>query len=143
MLSRRIGTRVVPAGVLAGAVAAALIGGCAPESTLPKGSSVIKVTEGQRDGQVAVGGVLHVDLPGVSGTGYEWRLSGAVPPFLEVVGKPHVTPLDPGVLGGRTMTVFQFKALAAGEGTLSFETIRPWEKDGQPGKTAAVSVVAK
>lgn len=119
-------------------IVASLVTGCQSTATLPPGSATVRLSDGRRDATVKMPGFLHVELIGHAGTGFDWRVAAYDPSLLEPVGTPHVTPLDPGVMGGRTITTFQFRALRTGETTVVFESVRPSEWNEPPGKTAQV-----
>jgi len=127
------------AGVTVAAVLVA-IAACDSSPTLPRGSAVLRVGEGRKTVEVAMTGVVHVELLGNDGTGYDWRLAAIDRAFLEPAGVPHITPVDPGVRGGRTITTFEFRPLMQGRTQLVFELVRPWAPD-PPGRVAEVEVV--
>jgi len=119
-------------------VASGVLGGCQSTSSLPAGSGSVRVAEGRRAVSVKMSGLLHVELVGHAGTGFDWRLAANDPSLFEPVGTPHITPLDPGVMGGKTISTFQFRPLRTGETTLVFECVRPSEWNEPAGKTVQI-----
>lgn len=111
--------------------------GCS-DGGLPPGSANVRVSEGRRDASVSMTGTLHVELVGHAGTGYEWRLKANDPSLFEPIGNPHITPVDPGVMGGRTVTTYQFRPLRTGKATIVFEYVRPFDPNEPPGKIAQI-----
>jgi len=123
---------------LAAAAVLAAAPGCQSGSSLPRGSASVRFGEGRRTAEVSMTGVLHVELLGNAGTGFDWQLSANDPSLFEPIGQPHVTPLDPGVMGGRTITTFEFRPLRPGQATIDFQYVRPREWNEPPGKVAQV-----
>lgn len=113
---------------------------CTSGQALPGGSSEVRLTQGNESATVGMTGVLRVELVGNEGTGYLWRLAANDPSKLELKGTPSVTPLDPGIRGGRTITSFEFHPLVPGVSQLVFEYARPWLTDEPPGRRAEVEV---
>ena len=54
-----------------------------------------------------------------------------------------MTPVKKGVIGGKAMTTFRFKAEAAGAGVLELHYKSPFEKDKEPAKTFKITVEIK
>lgn len=122
---------------------ACIVGGCQSDSSLPSGSGSVRVAEGERNATVRMTGILHVELVGNSGTGFEWQVSAYDPSLFEPIGKPHITPLDAGVMGGRTITTFQFRPLRVGKSTLVFEYVRPAGWNEPAGKKVQVEATVE
>jgi inhibitor of cysteine peptidase len=82
---------------------------------------------------LAVGDILKVELASNPSTGYSWHIAANTDDVLAPVGEPQFslgsqTPM-PGAGGTETFT---FKAVAAGESTLTLIYNRPWETDVTP-----------
>lgn len=107
-------------------------------TSLPAGSEKVRASEGRVDATVTMTGTLHVELLGNAGTPFAWRLAAVDPGQFELLGPPHVTPLDPGVMGGRTLTTFQFRPLHPGQSTIVFELASFVNKDEPPARTVQV-----
>lgn len=123
----------------AAALLLAAVVACETGSSLPPGSADVRLGDGRKSASASMNGIVHVELLGNDGTGYEWRLAAIDRALLEPIGKPHVTPVDPGIRGGRTITTFEFRPLVEGTTTLVFEYVRPWAPE-PPGKVAQVEV---
>jgi inhibitor of cysteine peptidase len=85
------------------------------------------------DVSLAVGDVLRVQLAGNPSTGFVWTIAAGDDTILAPVGEPQFelgsgTPM-PGAGGTQTFT---FRAVAAGETTLTLVYMRPWETDATP-----------
>lgn len=97
-----------------------------------------------------VGDTLRLELKAASGTGFQWAFVGsdadpsaATSPlradFDWKKGQGKVEPLEPGMLGGPALWIFEFKASNAGTMILHFALGRPWEKNA-PADTRQVTV---
>ncbi len=82
---------------------------------------------------LAQGDILKIELPSNPSTGYSWHIASNSNDVLAPVGQPQFslgsqTPM-PGAGGTETFT---FKAVAAGESTLTLIYNRPWETNVTP-----------
>ena len=93
---------------------------------------------------VLIGYMTQIQLESNPTTGYSWRL--AKPASLFDVAKDDYKPApkQPNVVGSGGTQVITLRAKQQGEETLTFEYVRPWEKDTAPVKTqqCKVKVVA-
>jgi inhibitor of cysteine peptidase len=90
--------------------------------------------------ELATGEKLEVRLEAQLGTGYSWRPQKPDERVLQPLGERSIeAPREP-KLGGKELQVFRYEAKAAGEVTLLFEYVRPWEKDVPPARTFRASV---
>lgn len=97
------------------------------------------------DGQVielGVGDILVLELAGNPTTGYNWYVTGVDEAVLQVQGEPAFTA-DSSAMGAGGMLALSFKALAAGETTLSLAYQRAWEVNVPPLETLNLQVVVK
>lgn len=88
---------------------------------------------------LAVGEEFTVALASSPSAGYGWSLAQSLPAWLEQVGETYVAT-NPGVIGGSGTEYWTFRATAAGNATLTFEYMRPWE--GTPIATHTCHVTA-
>ncbi len=107
-------------------------------SAIPPGSDVI-VLDATSSSTATVGQLVVVELAMSSGTGYSWRCIDAAnatsvltPKFDATKGNGVEHAVDGSRPGGTVSCVFSFTALAAGTATLTFDLVRPWEKDAPP-----------
>jgi|GEM_PF-1047053 len=96
----------------------------------------------------SVGAEFTVELESNPTTGYQWQLLKPLDGMmLDAAGKRFQAPPQPAgkppMVGVGGKDVWTFKALRAGETTIEFKYVRPWEKDTPPVKTAAFGVVIK
>lgn len=89
---------------------------------------------------VLMGYMTQIQLESNPTTGYSWRL--AKPASLFDVAKDDYKPApkEPGVVGSGGTQIITLRAKQQGEETLSFEYVRPWEKDTAPVKTQQCKV---
>jgi inhibitor of cysteine peptidase len=131
---------VLPVAVL---LAVSIASGCGEGARSVPGP-VVRVIRGP-DGTVrslydiAVTDGLAIELRGNAGTGYEWR-AVAVPPMVAQRGEPTASCIGESIPGCAQLTVFEFDVVATGEGTLSFEYVRPWEPGVPPAQTFEVTL---
>ncbi len=120
------------------ALSAAMGGGLGCASA-PKDVRLDQTANGQR-ARVAVGGRLALTLPSNVTTGYQWTLTEPAAAILEKTGHKYEPPAS-SLMGAGGKEVWEFKGIAAGEGTLRLEYRRPWEpKTVDPGGTFQVAV---
>jgi inhibitor of cysteine peptidase len=73
-------------------------------------------------------------------TGYQWQLANPLDEkILKLTSSDYKAPKTKRV-GAGGKEVWTFKALAAGQTTISFKYVRPWEKDKEPEKSIAFAV---
>ena len=97
------------------------------------------------DGQVIelnAGDVLVLELAGNPTTGYNWYMTDVNGSVLQAQGEPTFTP-DSSAIGSGGKLALSFKALAAGETTLSLAYQRAWEVGIPPLETLTLQAVVK
>jgi inhibitor of cysteine peptidase len=105
-------------------------------SNQPAANTVDQTLTGADNGEsitMAVGDILKIELNSNPSTGYSWHIAANTDDVLAPVGEPQfslggATPM-PGAGGTETFT---FKAVAAGESTLTLIYNRPWETNVTP-----------
>jgi len=107
----------------------------------------VSVEAGDNGGDVtlAVGDLLVVTLESNPTTGYAWSLAGAVEDdAIAFAGNDFIAPesAEP-MVGQGGVEVWAFRALAAGEVTISMEYARPWEQGVEPVDTFGITVVVE
>ncbi len=95
-----------------------------------------------------VGAEFSIELKANPTTGFQWQLLKPLDgQLLEAAGNRYQTTPQPAgkppMVGVGGMEVWTFKALRAGETSIEFKYVRPWEKDTAPGQTAVFRVVIK
>ena len=118
--------------------------------TPPAGSDVV-ILDASATSSASVGDLLVVELAMSAGTGYQWKCvratdSAAVvsPKFDAAAGAGVEKPRSQGLAGGPVDCIFEFSVVGPGTATLSFELVRPWEKDAAPAdrRTLTLTVTA-
>ncbi len=120
-------------------LAAILLAGCTRAS-----GKEVRIS-GPTDGQVIelkAEDVLVLELAGNPTTGYNWYVTDVDGSVLQAQGEPAFTA-DSSALGSGGMLALSFKALAAGETTLSLAYQRAWEVGIAPLETLTLQVVVK
>lgn len=76
------------------------------------------------------GQVFSLRLPSDPGSGFRWSLLDGAVPVLQPLG-PEVYSSDEAsdLLGGAGVSIWRFRAVAPGEGRLSLDYRRPWERE--------------
>ena len=78
---------------------------------------------------------VYISLDYSAGTGYQWECTADQEGVLEQVDKTTENRAEEGVVGGTLRDTFTFRAQSPGEVVLTFNLVRPWEKDAQPAET--------
>jgi inhibitor of cysteine peptidase len=104
----------------------------------------ITITEQQAGKTVELknGDDFVVTLEGNPTTGYTWEMAPTENAIVQVVGEPGFQQ-DNNLLGSPGKITLHFKAIQAGEQTLTLIYHRPWEKDTPPLQTFELTVVVK
>jgi inhibitor of cysteine peptidase len=90
-----------------------------------------------------VGKEFTITLDSNPTTGYSWRIAGSLDAgLLKVVQIQHKTSKSK-LIGAGGKDMWTFRGLKEGQGAVSLEYVRPWEKDVPPVKTAKFSVIIK
>lgn len=81
-----------------------------------------------------VGQEFTITLEANATTGYEWQLAKPLDEStFKLISSDYVTDKT-NLIGAGGSQIWVFKALKAGEATISFKYVRPWEKDNPPAK---------
>ncbi len=75
-------------------------------------------------------------------TGYQWQLTALDETMLQLVNSEYI-PYSTNRLGADGKQLFTFKALKAGETTISFKYAREWEKDKLPERQQIIPILIK
>ncbi len=73
------------------------------------------------------------------GTGYDWIVKPPIPSFLELINDSTISD-NASVLGGKGSHLFKFQAIQKGNGVLTFQYKRSWEKDIAPLKVLEIEM---
>ncbi|MSR19091.1 MAG: hypothetical protein EXS00_08020 [Phycisphaerales bacterium] len=88
--------------------------------------------------ELAVGETVRIELPGNSGTGFEWSIL-KYDSVVSITSAPAVAQ-EPGRAGGPTTWMFVMQGVRPGPGRVEFGYARPWETDQAPAKKQVVPV---
>src|SRR6266478_5977993 len=98
--------------------------------------AVIVASDGNGTVTLEQGKELVVKLTTQAGTGYTWRVSKNDEKILEPIGKQPTMEkaVKRKLIGDPLLSVFRFRAVAAGSANLELEYVRPFEKEAKPAK---------
>ena len=126
-------------------LAAAVPCGCAGarEASVPAASGESAVRLEARDSgrrlELRVGQRFSVALRANDSTGYSWKVVSSGEPVVRIEGEPAFVADSHMAGAGGTLT-YRFRAARAGTAALKLVYVRPWEKDGTPAATFALTV---
>ncbi len=90
--------------------------------------------------EVQAGQEFVISLASNATTGYGWKCSGIAPEgVILLLGNEYKAPQTQRK-GAGGIEEWRFRALKAGEATITLQYLRPWEKDKQPARTAEFKV---
>jgi inhibitor of cysteine peptidase len=93
--------------------------------------------------EIASNGVFTVTLESNQTTGYSWELKEiGDTSILQKTSNEYIAP-DTNLVGAGGQEVWTFKALKAGETTLTMEYSQPWERGDKANKTFSITVIVK
>lgn len=120
----------------------------APAATLPIATSApLAVTEPDHGKTLKLGDATSaaISLSGNATTGYSWSVSKVEGDALQQVGEIQYVPLraPAGMVGTGGTSVATFRAVKAGQTTITLAYARPWEKDTPPAKTFQVTLIVE
>ena len=112
-------------------------------SAAPKELSV-DITSSGKEVTLAAGGTLTVTLESNITTGYSWNENANIgdKTVLQQTDHKYQPPATP-IPGAGGKEVWTFKALKAGNSTISMEYRRPFEPNAAPAKTFTLTVVVQ
>jgi len=113
--------------------------GCAKQE-----SNSDQVSETPENIETRLGEDLVITLESNPTTGYSWRLSEPLPGILELVGK-EFKPAEnmENIAGAGGIEEWTLKSIEKGRAAVSFEYVRPWEKDKPPVKRRTFLITSK
>lgn len=133
---RRVGLAVM-------LVVALALAGCSLTGAGVAGPVAIDKDDNGKTIALSVGQTLLVSLPANPSTGYDWTVTGALPPQLRASADSFDASGTPGVVGAGGTQVLSYDVVRAGSGRLALGYARPWEKGVSPVATFTVTVSAK
>ncbi len=98
-----------------------------------KQSGSENISEDSNNRRVKIGETFVIRLESNPTTGYSWSLAGFDANVVEKVSnvyEPKKTAAN--IVGSGGNEIWTFKAIAKGETKLTFQYVRPWEKDVPP-----------
>jgi len=90
--------------------------------------------------RLTVGSVLALKLTSQPGTGYTWTVVNQAGNILVPVCEPRLENPTEKLVGGKGWQIFEFKAVASGNGVLELRYERQWEKKAKPARSFMICV---
>jgi predicted secreted protein len=90
--------------------------------------------------EAVVGQDFVIVLDSNPSTGFSWRLASPLPDMLKLKDKRYIAN-EPRLIGSGGTEEWTFKPVRSGKATITFEYIRPWEKEVSPQKKRRFSIV--
>lgn len=109
----------------------------------PEPKALPEYSDASRAIETAVGEEFIISLDSNRTTGYGWQIAGALDPdMLKIVEIQHRSPVTR-LVGAGGKDTWTLLALRPGSAQISFEYVRPWEKDVPPAKKSSFTVTIK
>ncbi len=103
----------------------------------------IRNTENSKFIETSVGRSFTITLDSNTTTGYQWQIARQLDTgLLELIDSKYIAPKT-GLAGAPGREEWFFKATRAGKAIISFNYVRPWEKDGLPTQTDSFIVIIR
>ena len=101
----------------------------------------IRNTENSKFIETSVGRSFTITLDSNTATGYQWQIARQLDTgLLELVDSRYIPPkID--LVGTLCKEEWAFKAIRAGKAIISFNYVRPWEKDELPAQTDSFIII--
>jgi inhibitor of cysteine peptidase len=93
--------------------------------------------------EVKVGKMFTVTLESNASTGYSWEIAEPLDETKVKLVESLYNAAKTDRVGAAGVELWVFKAVGAGETTISMKYVRPWEKDAAPAETATFAVTIK
>jgi len=115
---------------------------CSSTSVAP--ASVECLYAWSQETEIAVGGILSVNLESNPTTGFKWELASITDDtVLKEEGHGFIAPESGAPSGTSGKEVWTFRGLKKGKSIIGMEYRRPWEQDVEPDKVFVLTVVVK
>lgn len=126
------------------ALLAAIAGLCIFIGCAKQESNSDQISETPENIETRLGEDLVITLVSNPTTGYSWRMSEPLPGILELAGKEFKPAENMGnIAGAGGVEEWTLKSIEKGKATVSFEYVRPWEKDKPPVKRRTFLITSK
>lgn len=115
---------------------ACVIAGIGCSNVLEHKCTVVDVRKYAGEGiSIKNGGCITIEMESQLSTGYRWRYAVKENPGVLVNSDYKVQTCEGQTVGGTDREIFTFKAVTAGNATIVFDYVRPFEKNPKPVKT--------
>jgi len=94
-----------------------------------------------RNTETSVGKSFTITLDSNPTTGYQWQITRQLDTgLLKLVDSKYIAPKT-GLVGAPGKEEWTFKATRAGKAIISFDYVRPWEKDEMPAQSDSFIII--
>jgi len=108
----------------------------------PTGEVRLDMADNSRQIEVEVSQILAISLESNPTTGFGWELVELEDPILQLMGEAEFQPSESKeVVGAGGTENFRFKAVSAGQTTLTLVYRRSWEEGVEPLETFRINVI--
>jgi len=103
----------------------------------------VRNSENSKVIEAKVGNSFTITLDSSPTTGYQWQIARQIDTgLLELIGSQYI-PSKIDLVGVPGKEEWVFKAVRAGKAIISFNYVRPWDKDGLPAQTDSFIVIIR
>lgn len=93
--------------------------------------------------ETTVGKSFTITLDSNPTTGYQWQITRQMDTgMVELIDSQYIAPKT-GLVGAPGKEEWHFRAIREGKAIISFDYVRPWEKDELPGQTESFIVITR
>ena len=101
----------------------------------------VRNTENSKVIEASVGKSFTITLDSNPTTGYQWQITRQLDTgLLKLVDSKYIAPKT-GLVGAPGKEEWTFKATRAGKAIISFDYVRPWEKDEMPAQSDSFIII--
>ena len=103
----------------------------------------IRVAKNDNIIETAVGKSFTITLDSNPTTGYHWQIARQMDTgMVELIDSQYIAPKTD-LVGAPGKEEWHFRAIREGKAIISFDYVRPWEKDELPGQTESFIVIIR
>ena len=93
--------------------------------------------------ETTVGKSFTITMDSNPTTGYQWQIARQMDTgMVELIDSQYIAPKT-GLVGAPGKEEWHFRAIREGKAIISFDYVRPWEKDELPGQTESFIVITR
>ena len=125
-------------------VAAFALTACGGKSTQVPGGEPFVISEPGKTLEVVAANDFKIIIESNPTTGYHWELVGELDKtVVDFVGRDYKSTSDPGLVGGGGVDIWTFRAVAAGEASITLGYYPPSNDPVDPDQTVTFTIIVK